>query len=80
MSSLESANLSCIAGELGFIVKKRLGVGNFANIKSNGPIKIGSCFSNMANLPEKEIASKDMTLGQFSYSVNKALSQRQNTT
>ena len=32
MSSLESANLNCRAGELGLIVKKRLGVGNFAHI------------------------------------------------
>lgn len=52
LSSLEAARLKVEAGELGLIVKKRLGVGEFAKIESKGPIKIGSVFSNMASLPE----------------------------
>lgn len=65
LSSLESANLDCKAGELGFLVKKRLGVGNFGTIQSQGKIKIGSCFSNMAHLPEKQPFSDDMSLENF---------------
>lgn len=46
-------------------MKKRLGVGNFATIKSEGKIKIGSVFSNMAHLPEKQPLSNDMSLEKF---------------
>jgi hypothetical protein len=48
LSSLEVAKLRCEAGQLGLIVRKRLGVGNFAEIISEGPIKLGSLFSNLA--------------------------------
>ena len=51
LSSLETANLKVDADYLGLLVKKRLGVGDFARIYSRGPVKIGSCFSNMASLP-----------------------------
>jgi hypothetical protein len=61
-------------------VKKRLGVGNFAFIKSLGKIKIGSCFSNMANLPEKQPLSNDMSLVTFNEAVNEAVNKKERTT
>lgn len=40
------------AGKKGFLVGKRLGLDANATIESEGPIKIGSLFCLMRNLPE----------------------------
>ncbi len=42
------------AGEGGFTVGKRLGLDKDAIINSKGPVKIGSLFCKMRNLPQKE--------------------------
>lgn len=77
LSSLEVANLKCDAGQLGMIVKKRLGVGNFADITSNGPIKLGSLFSNMACLPER-LQSPSKSMDTFSAAISTALTAKSN--
>lgn len=51
------------AGELGFQVGKRIGLDKKANIKSAGPIKIGSLFSMMRNLPTPTLIRKANTEG-----------------
>lgn len=65
LSSLEVANLQLQAGELGVLVKKRIGVNESASINSKGPIKIGSCFSLMAHLPEPSVTS-NLSIDSFS--------------
>ena len=46
-SSMEAAHLNCQAGEDGFLVQKRLGLGRKGRVDSTGKIKIGSVFSMM---------------------------------
>ena len=53
VSSLEAQNLSVKAGKKGFSVGKRLGLDANATISSDGPIKLGSLFCLMRNLPER---------------------------
>lgn len=77
LSSLEVAKLRCEAGQLGLIVKKRLGVGNFAEMISEGPIKLGSLFSNMSSLPERvQVSNKSMET--FSAAISTALTAKSN--
>ena len=64
-SSLEAANLYCHAGEKGFNVAKRLGIGKYGHIDSLGQVKIGSIFSNMQDLPQLEETESDFTLAKF---------------
>ena len=52
VSSLEAQNLFVKAGKKGFSVGKRLGLDANATISSDGPIKLGSLFCLMRNLPE----------------------------
>ena len=62
-SNLESIELHVDAGELGFQVGKRIGLDKKANIKSVGPIKIGSLFSMMRNLPTPTLRRAPNTEG-----------------
>ena len=78
-SSLETAKGKCDAGELGMIVKKRLGVGNFAQIRSLGPLQVGSVFSNMANLPNLT-GIVDQSLDAFVAAIENAEKQREKVT
>lgn len=56
LSNLESLNLEVHAGEKGFMVGKRLGLDANAVITSEGPIKVGSLFCMMRNLPAQMLA------------------------
>jgi len=51
VSSLEAHNLIVKAGKKGFVVGKRIGLDTNAVISSEGPIKLGSLFCSMRNLP-----------------------------
>lgn len=62
-SNLESIELLVDAGELGFQVGKRIGLDKKAKINSAGPIKIGSLFSMMRNLPTPTLTRKVNTEG-----------------
>lgn len=55
MSNLEALNLEVKAGHQGFLVGKRLGLDKNAVITSAGPIKIGSLFCMMRNLPDRRL-------------------------
>jgi hypothetical protein len=57
------------------IVKKRLGVGNFAEMISEGPIKLGSLFSNMASLPER-VPDTNKSIDTFSAAISTALAAK----
>ncbi len=57
LSSLEARSLYIKAGIKGFSVGKRLGLDADAVIESEGPIKIGSLFCLMRNLPEVTYAT-----------------------
>jgi len=76
LSSLEAADLAVVAGDLGLIVKKRMGVNNFASVKSRGPVKIGSLFSNMANLPTVT-GSSDTSSEAFEAAIKSAVDSKQ---
>ena len=65
-SSLESRLLDINAGSNGFLVNKRLGVGEKATCNSLGKVKIGSVFSNMARLPDRvELHTEPISMEGF---------------
>ena len=52
ISSLEAGQLTCSAGQGGFSVGKRFGIGKKGRVDSAGRIKIGSIFSKMRDIAE----------------------------
>jgi len=55
-----------MAGDNGFTVGKRLGVGDYAKVESKGHVTIGSIYSTMASLPEPKMLIAE-TLEEFNY-------------
>ena len=71
-SSLEAANLYCNAGDKGFKVAKRLGIGKYGHVDSLGQVKIGSVFSQMQDLPQIGEHTSDFSLTEFQGAISQS--------